>query len=48
MCSYEIGHSNNPAIKQSTYKLYQPKMFSALLQRYKGKSFLFVLLDSRE
>lgn len=29
MCSYEIGHSNNPAIKQSTYKLYQPKIYSA-------------------
>lgn len=52
MCSYEIGHSNNPAIKQSTYKLYQPKIYSAqissppqqskaLLQRDNAKPFLF-------
>lgn len=61
MCSYEIGHSNNPAIKQSTYKWYQPKIYSAqisspsppqqskaLLQRDKGKPFLFIALDSPE
>ena len=52
MCSYEIGHSNNPAIKQSAYKLYQPKIYSAqisppphqskaLLQRDNAKPFLF-------
>lgn len=57
MCSYEIGHSNNSAIKQSAYKLYQPKIYSAqissppqqskaLLQRDDAKPFLLVLLDS--
>lgn len=60
MCSYELGHSNNPAIKQSTYKLYQPKIYSAqtfpplpqhskaLVQRDKGKLFLSVFSGSPE
>lgn len=29
MCSYEMGHSNKLAIKQSTYNLYEPKIYSA-------------------
>ena len=60
MCSYEIGRSNNPAIKQSTYDLYQPKIYSAQisppslyqskarLQWDKGVPFLFFILDSLE
>ena len=59
MCSYEIGRSNNPAIKQSTYDLYQPKIYSAQispplyqskarLQWDNGIPFLFVDLDSLE